>query len=479
MNFFDSEDPIIACSTSNISNAAISIVRLSGFHDLSFLEDCFSLDYKSIKARFAHYGSLHSKSNKLDDIVLTYFKGPNSYNGENILELSVHGNVLNVNRIINFFINNKNFRRAYPGEFSYRALRNKKLNVSQVEGLDLLLNANSSFALEQGNSLLSGELKSSYNNLYKNFINHKSSLELSIDFLEDIGESESHRQLKDSFNSLYESLLSLYNRSLANSCNLVAPDICLLGNPNSGKSTFFNSLLKFDRAIVSNIQGTTRDFIKENILINEVRYSLIDTAGIRNTSDEIEHIGINKALSIFKDSFFKILLINPLNFSIDDFKFDFNTIDCFVFTHRDLIKDESLISSIKQKISSRFKSGSIEPDLDGPIGAKNFGPIEPVFFNLIANDPSEEEISSIEILVSEKFVNLSNTKPILIDRHVDVLRYIKLLLDDYRVVLDTESDISIISSELNIIGHCVSELIGIISPEEVLNNIFDNFCIGK
>ena len=463
MNFFDSEDPIIACSTSNISNAAISIVRLSGFKDLKFLDNCFSIDYKCIKTRFAHYGSLRYNSKKLDDIVLTYFKGPNSYNGENILELSVHGNVLNVNRIIDFFIHNKNFRRAYPGEFSYRALRNKKLNVSQVEGLDLLLNANSNFALEQGNSLLSGELKSSYNKLYKNFINHKSSLELSIDFLEDIGEGESHKQLKDSFNSFYDSLLSLYNRSLANSSNLVSPDICLLGNPNSGKSTFFNSLLKFDRAIVSNIQGTTRDFIKENILINDVRYSLIDTAGIRDTSDEIEHIGINKALSIFKDSFFKILLINPLNFSIDDFKFDFNTIDCFVFTHKDLVDDESLIHSIKEKICSRFKSGSIEP----------------VFINLIANNPSEQKIKSIENLVTEKFINLSNTKPIVIDRHVDVLRQIKLLLDDYKMILATESDISIISSELNIIGHCVSELIGIISPEEVLNNIFDNFCIGK
>lgn len=459
--YLENDDQIIACSSGTHSNSAISIIRLSGFENLNFLKDCISISTYEIKTRFAHYCSLKDLDKKLDDIILTYFKAPNSYNGENILELSVHGNLLNVERIIDFFVHKKSFRRAYPGEFSYRALRNKKLNLSQVEGLDLLLNANSFYALEQGNSLLSGELKESYLNLYKSFLNHKSAVEMSIDFLEDMGEEQANENFSKSLNILKENIDSLVNRCRSNTKNILKPDICLLGKPNSGKSSLFNSLLRSDRAIVSDLEGTTRDFIKEDINIDNVIFSLIDTAGIRKSNDEIEMIGVTKALKVFEDAFFKVVLINPKNY--EKATISNNKFDLIIITHKD----------------SNNKLDSFLEDLSGSMGAVKSGSIEPKVLFLDTRNLTNEDNLFIKSAIIEKFNVALQNKPITISRHKDLILSINDLLLKYQKLLTEIDDISIISSELNIIGHCVSELVGIIKPEEVLNNIFDNFCIGK
>jgi tRNA modification GTPase len=157
MKFLHSDDPIIACSTSSHANAAIAVIRISGFKDLEAFRKFFTHS-GPIEPRKVYYTSVVLQGQVLDDICLTYFQGPKSYNGENILELSVHGNTLNVERILDLFVSYAGCRVAQPGEFTYRALKNKKLTLSQVEGLDLFLNANSGYALDQGLSLLSGNL---------------------------------------------------------------------------------------------------------------------------------------------------------------------------------------------------------------------------------------------------------------------------------------------------------------------------------
>jgi tRNA modification GTPase len=184
MKFLDSSDPIIACSSGGFTNTGIAIIRLSGFENLVSLNDFFSIDLNKVNPRYAYFCKiLDGCSNTIDEIVLTYFENPKSFNGENILELSVHGNILNIHNIINLFCENSLFRKAYPGEFSYRALRNKKLNLTQVEGLDLFLNASNPLSLKQGQSLLNGSLQKTYEELLVNFKRHKSAIELSIDFL--------------------------------------------------------------------------------------------------------------------------------------------------------------------------------------------------------------------------------------------------------------------------------------------------------
>ena len=481
MNFLSSKEPIIACSSGGETNTGIAVIRLSGFDNLNFLSSVISLEVSSIKPRYAHFCKISVKNEVLDEIILTYFQGPNSFNGENILELSVHGNVFNIENIISLFIEKFNFRRAYPGEFSYRALRNKKLNLLQVEGLDLLLNASNPLSLKQGLSLLSGTLQKNYEDLLFDYKNHKSAIELSIDFLDDVGEEESRKQVYLSFKKLHKTIKKLHNKILSSQFDLINPEIVLVGQPNAGKSSLFNLFYQNERAIVSDIAGTTRDFISEKIRIKNNFFTLVDTAGLRITKDKIENLGIQKSYEVLDRAFFKILLINPFEYNLDFFReLDVSSFDLILFTHSDrknfLTLSEKILGGMSlsgpiEPLSSFYNtSGPIEPFFkynNGPIGAS------------LKNSDSEVISLFLSDIVNEKYLSFSEKEPILISRHIDQIKLVYNMLDQYAGMLDRDEDISILSSEFNIVGHCISELIGIISPDEVLHNIFENFCIGK
>ena len=551
MEFLYDDNPIVACSSGNTSNCAIAVIRFSGFNNLNIFSKFLSIPVAKIKPRKAHFCDLIYEEQLIDQVVAVFFKGPNSYNGENVLELSVHGNVLNVDRILDLFINNAGFRLAYPGEFSYRALKNKKLNLSQVEGLDLLLNANSNFSLQQGFSLMSGSLQKSYLDLHEKYLNHRSSVELSIDFLEDIGEQEGNRQLFESFSNLMKSINKLCDRIKGDSAKLLNPEIVLVGQPNSGKSTFFNALLGEERSIVTNIAGTTRDFISETVHLEGVNFRLIDTAGIRNSEDAIEMEGVKRALDLVANSFLKVLLVNPFEFNAKYFEI-LNGIqfDHIFITHSDLtgyelaiknlletesflvlLSNSNLVESANSPYDKGFghgqkvtgpmgaekagpmgaekigpmgakKTGPMGAEKTGPMGAKKTSPMEGKNSNFNGLDISKEfDISSYNLIgdvqfcslkigldnvvsilsqqASRKYSNAVSEEPILLKRHKQKIFEIAKEVDQYGQLLEEESDISIISSELNNIGHCISELFGIVSPDDVLHNIFDNFCIGK
>ena len=520
MDVYTDESPIIACSSGNTTNSAIGIIRISGNNFFNQINKFFSCDLNLLKPRYATFCKIHDQDVVVDEIVLTYFKAPHSYNGEDILELGVHGNKLNIDRIINLLITNSNIRYALPGEFSFRAYKNKKLNLSQVEGLDLLLNANTVFELDQGLSLMGGALKKNFENLLYDFKKHKSSVEFGFDFLEDIGEDRFKKEFFDSLNNLKISIEKLYSKVLNQGDNLINPEIVLYGLPNSGKSSLFNKLLNEDRAIVSEIQGTTRDYIQENFKIENNIFKLIDTAGIRKTNDSIEEVGINKAINVLTDSFYKILVINPFIFENSYFERIKNIkFDRIIFTHSDLPDFESQCNRVlsifgpieptksgpieptksgpieptksgpiepiksgpieptKSGPIEPIKSGPIEPTKSGPIEPIKFGPIEPLYVNLRSNE--SEYITQLQLGINYKYMKLLDFDPVLISRHRESIQNIYNEFKKYYELASTETDMAIISSELNIVGHCVSELIGIISPDEVLNNIFDNFCIGK
>ena len=544
MDFLTSTDPIIACSSGALTNTAIAVIRISGLENFKSIDELFNINLLKIRPRYAYYCDLLSPDVLIDQIVLTWFKAPHSFNGENILELGVHGNLLNIERILKLF-NSRGIRTASAGEFTYRALRNKKLTLSQVEGLDLLINANSNFGLNQGFSLMNGKLQKDYLDLNEAFLNHKSAVELSIDFLEDVGEELADNQFKSTLDSLNFAIQKLKSHVSNESFNLLSPEIALIGLPNAGKSSLFNLLLQDQRAIVSSIAGTTRDYISERIKIDDNFFSLIDTAGIRKSSDFIEAEGIKRSLEIAKSSFFKILVINPFDISLDYFQELKSTpIDLIIFSHQDNCGFNDRVVHTIQTLSSIFGPiepknngpmgaenvgpiepkingpmgaedvGPIEPKINGPMGAENVGPIEPKingpmgaesvgpiepnnngpigasvskradtdlipFLEANLNQCVPSVIHSIESAIIQKLKMILEREPVLVDRHKTVINEIYLNLCNYKDLSAEIDDISIISSELNTIGHCISELIGIVSPDDVLHNIFDNFCIGK
>jgi tRNA modification GTPase len=457
MHFLYSDEPIIAASTCTHAHAALAVLRISGFASFDQFRRFFALSAGPIEPRRVYFTKLLNEQQQvLDEVCLTYFEGPRSFNGEHILEISAHGNTLNVERILKLFVEQGACRLAAPGEFTYRALKHKKLNLSQVEGLDLFLNANSGFALDQGLSLLNGNLHELYQDLYTLFLKHKSALELAIDFSEDVGDEAARDLFASSLQELQRHFARLVKRVAPQELNLLAPEIVLAGLPNSGKSSLFNQLLSDERAIVSAVPGTTRDYLSETLVIEGVKYRLIDTAGIRLAQDQIEAEGIRRSRKKIESSFFSILLINPLALDADFAALMQLPFDLRVFTHADVAG----FASHRQLLLEQW------PEL-GSIGA----------VNLLQDIASLE--SSIKQRVNKKYLGLTAQNPLLLDRHKSLILQASGLLQAYAVLAATEQDVAILSSELNTLGHCISELIGIISPDQILNSIFSNFCIGK
>ncbi|AUO00138.1 hypothetical protein C0V70_18900 [Bacteriovorax stolpii] len=534
MNFFTDDQPIIACSTGTSSNTAIAVIRLTGFKKLLDLQKFFSFSLEKVKPRMSHLTNIESDGKVYDNGLMVFFPEGGSYTGENVLELSVHGNQLNIQRILDLFIKNGDFRAAHPGEFTYRALKNKKLSLSQVEGLDMLLNANSSLMLLQGLDILQGDLHAQYLALYDAFLKLKAAVEISIDFSEDVGAEETQKLFQDSFNKFFKLISALKTRTEGNVSSLLAPEIVLVGQTNAGKSSLFNILLKHDRSIVSNIAGTTRDYVSEVIHIDGTNFKLVDTAGIRESSDVIENIGIDRAMGILARAFYKILIVNPYETNPEYLKkFTDIDFDFLVVSHSDKSDFSSIVeeidfSLIKTKFVAKatFENrdfGSIEPlTISGPMGplltnfgpieplSKNNGPIEPLSKNIGPIEPLLKNIGPIEPLlknngpiepgptgphpnfeqsapiepflkahIQQKFEKMTANNPILLDRHRTVINKIYSKSVDFSNNINELDDVAILSSEVNILGHSLTELIGIVSPDDVLNSIFANFCIGK
>ena len=414
---------IISCSSGNSSDSAISIVRLSGSFELSVFDKVLGSSIINAQPRKMYRADLKFDDVIVDDILFTYFSAPNSYTGENTLEVYCHGNRYNVDRIIKLFIENFSFiRHANPGEFTLRALKNKKMSLSQVEGLDLLINAQHSYAFSHGLSLLNGELSKQYKNLYDNYLDLRVKLELLMDFSEDVGEEEGLELFKVSFGRFKSCVLNLNSRCETNSDELLSPKVTLFGPVNSGKSTFFNQLLNTNRSIISPQEGTTRDYVSEYFDTGELKCKLLDTAGIRDAENDVEKEGIRRSFDLVKGSFYKICLINVNKYEEYIEKAAIFDADLVILTHLDTIRNldhfeiklipnleylflcpsedfseytrglcisydkEVSVNPIKYlnngtvniDIVNELKSGPIEPVKSGPIEPAESGPIEPV-----------------------------------------------------------------------------------------------------
>jgi tRNA modification GTPase len=300
--------------------------------------------------------------------------------------------------------------------------------------------------------------------LHEHFLKLKAAVEISIDFSEDVGEAEAKKILLDSFALFMKTLHSLHSRTTSNVSSLLSPEVVLVGQTNAGKSSLFNLLLKHGRSIVSPIAGTTRDYVSEHISIGGTSYNLVDTAGIRESSDVIENIGIDRTFKILNHAFFKILIINPFETNpdylnkISNIEFDFLILSHFDRPDFNEKVARLNLSKIKASfaVSASFNSGPIEPE-----GLS--GPIEPILKNFI----------------EKKFKSLTANNPILLERHRASINKIYYHAQELYTKINPIDDIAVLSSEINILSHYLSELVGIISPEDVLDSIFSNFCIGK
>ena len=491
--------PIIACSTGEVQ-AALSVIRVSGFKNFDFLNSFTGLNSKKIQSRKVYLTQFFAKSGEIfDQGLLTAFFAPSSYTGENMLEFSVHGNPFQVRKIINFLTREYSFRLAERGEFTYRAYRNGKMNLTQVEGLEQLLKARSPLIFKKGLETLYGSLFKIYEKLRKNFLELKASVELSIDFLEDVGVDQAEKQFNQSCENLKNTIDELYFKSNHSGDQLLRPKVILVGPTNSGKSTLFNYFLDESRSIVSDEAGTTRDYVSQNIIINGSEFQLIDTAGLRETINPIEKEGIQRSRRLLDVSFFKILVINPFEWEDKNFNFVQNEkFDAIILTHFDKLKTSPKSLNINvptakkifyySSIDHKYKPAPIGPELKScPVENSKNGSIEPFQINEISlNAIFNHDFNMLEDFktnffdqIAKSYENQIQNSPILIQRHVQLIEDLYYLFDHFDNLRKDTNDIAILSNELNIISSRIDQLLGFVTPDEVLKHIFSEFCIGK
>jgi len=286
------DNTIVAIATAN-GIGSISIVRLSG---ASALDIASKITKKTqFQPRLATLSTIYSKDNELiDEALILYFKAPFSFTGEDVVEFQCHGGVAIANMIINEALK-RGARLANPGEFSKRAFLNNKIDLSKAEAISKIIEARSEDAVKLLARQLKGELTSFVNNIREDLLFMLAYTEVSIDYAEDDLPSDIFEQIKSKMDKIILKLSNTLDASKRREGMIEGFKVAIIGKPNVGKSSLLNKLLNYDRAIISDIAGTTRDTIEESVKIGTHIIKIVDTAGIRNASDVIEQIGIDKS----------------------------------------------------------------------------------------------------------------------------------------------------------------------------------------
>nr|NGX30078.1 tRNA modification GTPase MnmE [Candidatus Anoxychlamydiales bacterium] len=300
----------IAAISSPIGEGAISIVRLSGKDSIAIINKIYSKDTLKFKDRTAYIGKiLDSKKNVVDEVILTIFKSPNSFTAEDIVEIACHGGILITQRVFEEILN-AGAKPSGPGEFTMRAFLNKKIDLTQAEAIQDLISAKNKFALKAASNQLQGCLSNEIKSFQKVLIDIAAILEVSLDFPEEGLDAIETKSLIDNMKNILNSMQKLSDTFEDGKVIKDGVSICIVGSVNVGKSSLMNAILKKDRAIVTDISGTTRDVLKEDIKLNDMFYELIDTAGIRKTSCSIEKEGIKRSQKEQKSSDITLLVLD-------------------------------------------------------------------------------------------------------------------------------------------------------------------------
>ncbi|MGE5437362.1 MAG: tRNA uridine-5-carboxymethylaminomethyl(34) synthesis GTPase MnmE, partial [Syntrophothermus sp.] len=310
---YQNEDTIAAAATPG-GVGALSIIRVSGKDTFPIVYSIFKGKADIIKAQShtIHYGNIFDGIDIIDDVLLLLFRSPNSYTGEDVIEISTHGNPLITTRILKLLFK-KGIRPAEAGEFTKRAFLNNRMDLSQAEAVVDVISSNTDASLRGARSQLTGAVSQKVQQLRDDLVNASSLIELELDFAEEDVEFIQAEELSRRImviSSEIDKMLSSYSigKIIKEGINTV-----IVGMPNVGKSSLLNCILKESRAIVSSIPGTTRDIIKEELSINGIYYKFYDTAGIRISGDEIEVEGMNRALRIIDEADLILLLFDKTN----------------------------------------------------------------------------------------------------------------------------------------------------------------------
>jgi len=466
------DDSTICAISTPPGSGAIAVVRLSGKDAVGICDKLFYSKRKNLisqKPNTLHFGTIRDEDKIIDEVVVGIFKAPHSYTGEDVVEVSCHGATYVQQQLLQLFINN-GARLATPGEFTMRAFLNGKMDLSQAEAVaDLIASttrASHKVAINQMRGGFSDEIKK----LREKLVNFTSLIELELDFIEEDVEFADRSELKDlvlKINKLIEQLVNSF--SLGNVIKNGVP-VAIVGKPNVGKSTLLNSLVKEEKAIVSEVPGTTRDAIEDTIIIEGIEFRFIDTAGLRETSDFIENLGIRKTYQKIKQASIVLLLVDATD--------DINIIQGSV---KEILKQTS--SDDKQLILVINKTDKLaESEINKKFTRKKLDSLREQDGFILMSALDHGDVHDL----AQKLVKTINLKPleendiiITNTRHYEALIHSSEAIQ--RVLNGLEQKISgdFLAQDIREVLHYLGEITGEITTDEILGNIFSKFCIGK
>ena len=453
----------IAAIATALSNSGVSIIRISGNESLNIINKIFKTSY-TLEPNKIVYGKIIKNNTVLDEALVSYFKAPRSFTGEDICEINCHGGNQITREILELVLEN-GARLAEPGEFSKRAFLNGKMDLSQAEAVINLINAKSRTSARVASHQLEGSLSNKIKTLREELIELLAHIEVSVDYPEyDYDEVEN------------DNVISVINKKIKEVNNLIDTfeqgriikdgiNVAILGKPNVGKSSLLNYLAKYDRAIVTDIAGTTRDVVEESVNIGEFVLNIADTAGIRDTEDVVEKIGVEKSIKKLDEVDFVIYMISAEN-DIDDY--DKNILSKI---QNKGLKYIVLINKMEEKEKSIFDTFL---DKLNKIEVQNVIPVS------IYNDFGLEELKKYIVNTFNKNdLDFEHELIITNERHKDLLKKSVEYLNSALKEVNMGQPIDIISIYIKKATKTLGEVIGANVSEEVVHKIFEKFCLGK
>lgn len=456
------DDTIAAIATAP-GEGGIGIIRISGERSLSVAEEIFrSMSGKLIKdykTRTLVYGNIVDGDKVIDEVLVAYMKGPNSYTAEDVIEINCHGGFISVKKILELILS-KDVRLAEQGEFTKRAFLNGRIDLSQAEAIIDVIKAKTDMAHEVAQNQLEGSLSNKIKDLRMKVTEVLAHLEVAIDFSEEDVEEITYQTLEEKARELKNEIKKLYDTAESGKILRDGLKTVIVGKPNVGKSSLLNSILGENRAIVTDIPGTTRDVIEEFVNIKGIPLKIVDTAGIRETEDIVEKIGVEKSKESFNSADLVIMVLDSSRQLSDE--------DLEILAN--LENKKTIVLLNKTDLEQKIEEDKIRQYVDND---------SIIRISALKHEGIEEIHDKIESMVYRGSIKNTSSLVITNSRHKDALLRAYESINDAINAIEQNLPYDFIEVDFKNIWDYLGYINGDTVKEDLLDTIFSNFCIGK
>ncbi|MCH4891235.1 tRNA uridine-5-carboxymethylaminomethyl(34) synthesis GTPase MnmE [Acidaminobacter sp. JC074] len=450
-------ETIVAISSA-IGEGAIGIIRMSGDESLDILKKMFSPN-ASFENRKMYYGEIKKDDQVLDEVMAVYMKGPKTYTKEDIVEIYCHGGIISIKRVLDYILE-LGVRMAEPGEFTQRAFLNGRLDLSQAEAVMDLISAKTEKGFDLAYNQLEGSLSHKIGNVRQKLLKVVGHLEVCIDYPEEDIEDMTYDEIEKSFSEVKDELTLLLDHSDNGRIIREGIKIAIIGKPNVGKSSLLNALLREARAIVTDVAGTTRDIIEEHLNIQGIPIRIIDTAGIRDTEDQVEKIGVERSKEIFNEADMILFVLNANEKLSDE---DRQLID--------LVSDKkSIIIINKMDLETKIEWEHIE---------ETFSNHSIIKTSLLKDEGIMNVEKAIVDMVYDGDISSSNDQLLSNSRHIQAVKAARTSIENALNATKDRMPYDFIEVDTLDCLESLGKVTGETVESDIVKQIFGQFCLGK